>query len=243
MWAHSWLWEVRKHWVARWTWVTISSWERCCFQGAGIWLMDVSKCNSGSRWPKRNRKDALLQHLVGLRLTPVLACLGSSDSLSCYQLRTSLGEELPEFSCPWVCPWVLSGKGVLHKGLWYCSLTPVHSKHSFSTDDSVPARWMLKTPPVNLVWKKVSSICWLRSGQREARLMDGKHPNKRVEVWERGGAWVQTQCYTPLAGRPLTGHLTSLCSNKPNCKFVYKLKTRCCIWKELAQAKILNSHL
>lgn len=136
MWAHSWLWGERKHWVARRTWVTISSWERCRFQGAGIWLMDVSKCNSGSRWPKRNRKDALLQHLVGLWLTPILACLGSSDPFICYHLRASLGEELPEFSCPWVCPWVLSGKSVLQKGLWYCSLTPVRSKHSFSTDDS-----------------------------------------------------------------------------------------------------------
>lgn len=100
-----------------------------------------------------------------------------------------------------------------------------------------------KPTPVNLVWKKVWLVCWLGSGQGGAGLMDGKHPNKTVEVWEPGRTWVQTHCYTPLAGRPLVGHLTSLCSNKPNCKFVYKLKNRCCIWEELAQAKILNSHL
>lgn len=34
-----------------------------------------------------------------------------------------------------------------------------------------------------------------------------------------------------------------LCSNKPNCKFAGKLKTRCCIWEVLAQAKFLDTHL
>lgn len=34
-----------------------------------------------------------------------------------------------------------------------------------------------------------------------------------------------------------------LCFNKPNCKFAGKLKTRCCIWEALAQAKFLDTHL
>lgn len=34
-----------------------------------------------------------------------------------------------------------------------------------------------------------------------------------------------------------------LCSNKPNCKFAGKLKTRCCIWEAPAQAKFLDTHL
>jgi len=67
-----------------------------------------------------------------------------------------------------------------------------------------------------------------------------KHESRSLETrWNLGS----TQCYTLLTGRPPAVHLVSLWSNKPNCKFVYKLKTRWCIWEEQAQANIFNSHL
>lgn len=90
-WAQSWLWRGRKHRDAGRSWVVMGSSERCHFQEAGIHLMNVSKCNKGSRLPQRNRKYIFLQHLLGLWLTSDSACLGNSDPSCHYQLWVSLG--------------------------------------------------------------------------------------------------------------------------------------------------------
>lgn len=83
--------------------------------------------------------------------------------------------------------------------------TPVHSKHSFSTNSGFMNQYMLdecqKNRPVNLVWKKVCLVCWLESGQGGAGLMDGKHPNKRVEIWDPDGSpnlVLCTACWEPF---------------------------------------------
>lgn len=128
---------------------------------------------------------------------------------------------------------VLSGEAASQKGLWYCSplqctqnTVSVQIQVLLSPPDSVHAGWLLKRNTCKPGLKK--GLVSLLVGEQAGRSwFDGWEASKQERSlgtrWNLGSNSV-------LAGRPLTGHLTSLCSNKPNCKFVYKLKTRCCIW-------------
>lgn len=210
--------------------------------------MNVLKYNNGSSLPKRNRKYAFLLHLLRLWVTPGLHICRAVNLLDVTSCGHPLVKHCSSFLPVIVSVWVLIRDGALQKELWYSALLQ-YSQNSFTTYSGFTESirfstwWMnLKNLPVNLIWKKVLLISSLGSGLEESGL-NRKHANKKAQVQEARGAWVQTQCYAPLTGRPLAGHLTCLCSNKPNCKFVHKLKTPHCAWEELTQAKILNSHV
>lgn len=72
--------------------------ESCSFPKTNQ-LMNVSRCNRGSRLPRANSKNIFLQHPLELWLAPGLACLGSRNP-PCYQLWAPLGKALQKFSHP-----------------------------------------------------------------------------------------------------------------------------------------------
>lgn len=104
--------------------------ESCSFPKPNQ-LMNVCRCNRGSRLPRANSKNIFLQHPLELWLAPGLACLGSRNP-PCYQLWAPLGKALQKFSRN-VCK-IAKWRHKSQEELWYCSPIPACSKYSLSVD-------------------------------------------------------------------------------------------------------------
>lgn len=99
---------------------------------------------------------------------------------------------LPALNIPWlgttevflsmsVSVIVLSGEGASQKGLWYCSPTPVHSKHSFRTDSDFTESTRFSTCRMNV--KKTDLKPGLENGL--VGLLVGEQAGRsRVDGWE-----------------------------------------------------------